>query len=104
MVQQWYKIEASIASARQITTQNMDSPSEYSSKSAQSTAKETDDKSTTRDVHDRLQMDSTDTIDHTDQPETPNNPGSPHAGTEDIPNTPQQNLVQSTMTQGHGSD
>ena len=82
----------------------MDDPAEFLSKSAQPTAKETNERPITGNIHDRLQTNSSNTIDRTDQPETPHNSGSPQTGIEEIPTTPQQNLVQSTTTQGHGSD
>ena len=82
----------------------MDDSAKLFPKSDQSATEEVNETPTTENTHDRLHMNSSNTINRNDQPETPHNLGSPQTGIEKDPRTPQQNLVQSTTTQSHGSD
>ena len=64
----------------------------------------TDEKSTTENIHEILHTDSSITSSHTNQPKISHGSGSLKTGTEEIPNTPLQNPVQSTSTYRHYSD
>ena len=64
----------------------------------------TDAKSITKDIHNQRHGDSSITSNYTKHPETSQDSGTPQTGIEEIPETPQQNLVQSTSTHRHNSD
>ena len=82
----------------------MDDPTKLPSESDQSMDNKTDAKSTTKDIHDERHGDNAITNNYTEQPETSHNSGTPQTGIKEIPETPQQNPVQSTSTHRHNSD
>lgn len=82
----------------------MDDLTELPSESDQPMDNKTDAKSTTKDIHGERHGGSSITSDYTEQPETSHNSGTPQTGITEIPETPQQNLVQSTSTHRHNSD
>ena len=73
-------------------------------KSNQSATEEGHETPTTENTHNRLHMSDLNTMNRNDQPETPHSSGPTQTGFDRDPGIPQQNLVQSTTTQSHGSD
>ena len=82
----------------------MDDPTRPPLDSDKSTDIRTSNESTTENIHEILHTGSSVTSSHTNQPGISHGPGSLQTGTENIPNTPSQNPVQSTSTYRHYSD
>ena len=82
----------------------MDDSTKPIPKSNQSATEEGHETPTTENTHNRLHMSDLNTMNRNDQPETPHSSGPTQTGFDRDPGIPQQNLVQSTTTQSHGSD
>ena len=82
----------------------MDDSTKPLPKPNQSTTEEGHETPTTEKPHNRLHMSDLNTMNRNDQPETSHSSGPTPTGFDRDPGIPQQNLVQSTTTQSHGSD